>query len=185
MVRLDAILIGNAAAALHGAPVTTLDFDFFFRKTPGNLRKLKSFARGLGATVLRPYYPVSDFFRVVRDQDGLQVDFMSRIHGVRSFEGLRSRAETVEIDGIPLRVAALSDIIRSKRAAGRPRDRAMLEILRRRRLKKPRKRRERLDALARENRRAIRDMIRRRLALPPERRTHFLRSRTRFRGSSL
>jgi hypothetical protein len=61
----------------------------------------------------------------------------------------------------------------------------MLEILRRRRLKKPRKRRERLDALARENRRAIRDMIRRRLALPPERRTHFLRSRTRFRGSSL
>ena len=47
--RLEAILIGNAAAALHGAPVTTLDFDFMFRETPGNLRKLKAFARELRA----------------------------------------------------------------------------------------------------------------------------------------
>ena len=27
-VRLEAILIGNAAAAIQGAPVTTVDFDF-------------------------------------------------------------------------------------------------------------------------------------------------------------
>jgi len=46
---LEAIMIGNAAAALHGAPVTTLDFDFLFPKTPGNLRKLKAVAKSLGA----------------------------------------------------------------------------------------------------------------------------------------
>jgi hypothetical protein len=36
-VRLEAILIGNAAAAIQGAPVTTVDFDFMFRATPVNL----------------------------------------------------------------------------------------------------------------------------------------------------
>jgi hypothetical protein len=67
-VPLEAVLIGNAAAALQGAPVTTIDFDFLFRKTPRNLFKLKALARALGATVLRPYYPVFDLYRVVRDE---------------------------------------------------------------------------------------------------------------------
>lgn len=127
--RLEAVLIGNAAAALQGAPVTTVDFDFFFRKTARNLAKLKSIARALDATVMRPYYPASELYRIVRDRDGLQVDFMGAIHGIRSFEGVRDRASWIEVGGIPLRVAALDDIIRSKRAARRPRDRAVLEIL--------------------------------------------------------
>jgi predicted nucleotidyltransferase len=128
-VQLEALLIGNAAAALQGAPVTTVDFDFFFRRTPRNLAKLKVFARRVGATVLRPYYPVSDLFRVVRDEDGLQIDFMGTIHGVRSFEGVRERAARVEIAGVSILVASLSDIVRSKRAANRPRDRAVLDVL--------------------------------------------------------
>jgi hypothetical protein len=55
-VRLEAVLIGNAAAALQGAPVTTVDFDFMFRATPSNLRKLKRFTDRLEAVILRPYY---------------------------------------------------------------------------------------------------------------------------------
>ena len=128
-VKLEAVLIGNAAAALHGAPVTTVDFDFLFRKTARNLAKLKALARELRAVVLRPYYPASDLFRVVRDDDGLQVDFMATIHGVRSFEGLRDRATSIDIDGVAILVASLRDIIRSKRAARRPRDLAVLDVL--------------------------------------------------------
>ena len=78
-VSLEAVLIGNAAAALQGAPVTTVDFDFLFRSTPRNLAKLRAIADRLHATVLRPYYPASGLFRVTRDDDGLQVDFMTRI----------------------------------------------------------------------------------------------------------
>lgn len=129
--RLEAVLIGNAAAALQGAPVTTVDFDFMFRESPGNLRKLKSVASSLKAVAMRPFYPASKLYRVVRDDDGLQVDFMVTIHGIRSYEGLRDRAIRIEIDGVPLVVASLADIIKSKRAAGRPRDRAVLELLQR------------------------------------------------------
>ena len=128
-VGLDTVLIGNAAAALQGAPVTTVDFDFLFRKTPRNLTKLKALARGLRATILKPYYPASDLYRVVRDDDGLQLDFMATIHGLRSYEGVRDRATSIEVGGVSIRVAALADIIKSKRAAGRPRDLAVLEVL--------------------------------------------------------
>src|SRR5207247_3524623 len=127
---LEAALIGNAAAALQGAPVTTVDFDFMFRKTARNLSKLKTFSTALRATILRPYYPASDLYRVVRD-DGLQVDFMPTVHGVRTFEGLRERASAVEIDGVTIRVASLADIIKSKIAARRPQDLAALDVLER------------------------------------------------------
>jgi hypothetical protein len=127
--RLEAVLIGNAAAALQGAPVTTVDFDFLFRAHPRNVHKLKALADRLGATILRPFYPASSLYRLVNDDSGLQIDFMVTIHGVRSFAALRSRAVSLDLDGSPLLVASLDDIIRSKRAAGRPRDVAVLPVL--------------------------------------------------------
>jgi predicted nucleotidyltransferase len=127
--RLAAVMIGNAAAALHGAPVTTIDVDFMFRDTPVNLRKLKTVARELGAVIMRPYYPVSKLYRLTNDDRGLQLDFMPAIHGIRSFEGLRSRASMIRIGNEEGLLASLEDIIRSKKSAARPRDVAVLPIL--------------------------------------------------------
>ena len=127
--RLETVLIGNAAAAMQGAPVTTLDFDFMFRDTPTNLRKLRAIAKSLDAVILRPYYPVSKLYRLVDDATGLQADFMPVIHGVRSFEGLRSRAIDRRLNGLCVLVASLDDIIASKKAAGRDRDLAVLPVL--------------------------------------------------------
>jgi hypothetical protein len=129
--RLEAILIGNAAAAIHGAPVTTVDFDFMFRETATNLRRLKAVARDLEGVILRPYYPASKLYRLTNDDRGLQVDFMPVVDGLRSFEGLRARAERMMLANQPLVIAALRDVIASKKAAGRPRDYAVMEILER------------------------------------------------------
>jgi hypothetical protein len=52
-------------------------------------------------------------------------------------------------------------------------------------LKKRIDRKKQLAALARESDHALRDMIRRWQALPPEHRTNFLRRRVGFRGSTL
>lgn len=54
---------------------------------------------------------------------------MPVIHGVRSFEGLRSRASEHVIGGVRLKVASLVDVISSKKAAGRRRDLAVLPVL--------------------------------------------------------
>ena len=128
-VRLEAILIGNAAAAIQGAPVTTVDFDFMFRSTRVNVAKLKKLAICLNAMILRPYYPASGLYRVIDDERGLQADFMATIHGVKSFNSLGSRAEKIELGKHALWVAHLKDIIASKRAAGRARDKAVIGIL--------------------------------------------------------
>jgi hypothetical protein len=117
--HLDAVLIGNAAAAMHGAPVTTLDFDFMFRDTAANMQKLKRIAKRLDAVILRPFYPVSKLYRLTADASGLQADFMPMIHGIQ------------QVSGIPLRIACLDDIIASKKAAGRDRDLAVLPVLER------------------------------------------------------
>jgi hypothetical protein len=127
--HLEVVMVGNAAAALHGAPVTTLDVDFMFRKTPANMKKLKAISRSLSASILRPYYPMSELYRVVNDEQGLQLDFMPRLDGIRSFEGLRTRATKLVFGNHELLVADLADIIKSKRAAARNRDLAVLEIL--------------------------------------------------------
>ena len=129
--RFEVVMIGNAAAAIQGSPVTTMDIDFMFRKTDGNMRKLKALADDLNAVVLRPYYPASQLYRVTRDRDGLQLDFMAKIDGVSSFESLRDRASTVPFGEHGLLVASLRDIIKSKERAGREQDLAVLPILRR------------------------------------------------------
>src|SRR5207302_5889379 len=68
---LEAVLIGNAAAAVHGSPVTTLDFDFMFQSTPGNLKKLNAVAADLDATLYRPYRFSSGMLRIQNEDYGL------------------------------------------------------------------------------------------------------------------
>jgi hypothetical protein len=82
----------------------------------------------------------------------------------------------VEIEGTQLLIASLADIIRSKKAARRLRDLAVMEILERALEETPRTTHKAGRSRA-ESERALRDMIRRWQALPPSRRTNFLRKR--------
>ena len=127
--RLDAVLIGNAAAALNGAPVTTMDFDFMVRDTQQALDRIREFARALNAEVIPPRTDVSRVYSVVNEQDGLFVDFLDTVTGVSSFASLRSRAAVVQFGRGTLRVASLRDVLASKRAANRPKDRAVIELI--------------------------------------------------------
>jgi hypothetical protein len=128
--RLEAIVIGNSASMLNGAPVTTQDIDLLVRDTAPNRRKLARFAEAIGAS--RPM-PVSELSNVQWMDGDLSVPVevhFDRISGGLTFASVRSRAEKVGVGDEKLLVAALADVIRSKEAAARPKDHAVLPILR-------------------------------------------------------
>ncbi|HZU23554.1 MAG TPA: hypothetical protein VE998_12035 [Terriglobales bacterium] len=99
------------------------------RNTPLNIKALRTLATALDLSFSQPYYPASDLYRLVNDETGLQLDFMTAMHGVRSFESLCSAAVEVSFRKAKLHVADLKDIIRSQRALGRRKDLAGLELL--------------------------------------------------------
>ena len=59
-----------------------------------------------------------------------RVDLSFHPAGTGGYGDLKQHAVTIEIGDVPVRVASLSDVIRSKEAAGRERDRAALPTLR-------------------------------------------------------
>jgi predicted nucleotidyltransferase len=128
--KLEALVIGNTASMLNGAPVTTQDIDLLVRDTKLNRRKIARFAAEIGGSAP---VPVSDLSKVEWIEGVLAVPVeihYDRIAGGLTFSSLRARAEIVSVGDHKLRVIALRDVIRSKEAAGRPKDRAVLPILR-------------------------------------------------------
>jgi hypothetical protein len=129
VARLEAVVIGNSASMLNGAPVTTQDIDLLIRDTKLNRRKLARFAEEIGGAPM----PVSELTKVEVIEGDLAVPVeihFDRISGGLTFSSVRSRAQKVTVGDEKLAVATLADVIRSKEAANRPKDRAVLPILR-------------------------------------------------------
>jgi hypothetical protein len=142
-------------------------------------------AADLGATLYTPFYPGSKVLRMMNDDETLQIDFMDEVSGIRSFEGVRKRSQRVSVGDATICLAGLADIIKMKKATNRPRDRAVLEILREPLKRSRPTRKERLELLKKQSDWLENDMIRRRVAAPLERRMNFLRKRIGICSSSL
>ena len=110
------------AAILQGAPCVTLDADLWVDVPERQYMRLINLALRLGATMLRQ--------TVVHLTDGALVNFCYRLDGVASFRTEYRRAKLIEWEGSVVRVLPLERIIRSKEAAGRDKDLAMLPLLR-------------------------------------------------------
>ncbi len=149
------------------------------------MQKLKLIATALDAVILRPY-PVSAFFRLHRDRDGLQIDFIAHIDGIKSYESVRDRAGVYRVGGQKLLAASLEDIIRSKAAAGREKVRAVIDILKKQPARNQRTAQaDKSTALKRESERALTELFRYRLSLPPEKRLNCLRRKIGMRATCL
>lgn len=110
------------AAILQGAPGTTLDTDLWVDLPERQYMRLINLALRLDATMVRQ--------TVVALTDGSLVNFCFRLDGTASFSTEYRRAETLKWSGIEIKALSLERIIRSKEAAGRDKDLAVLPLLR-------------------------------------------------------
>lgn len=139
---VDYVMIGGLAAALHGSDMVTTDLDI----TPGagedNLARLSSALRSLNARIRSDELPEglvfshdaaspskADVWNLVTDFGDLDISFVPS--GTQGFVDLRRSAAVIEVLGTTTQVASLPDIIRSKAAAGRPKDKIAVPVLRR------------------------------------------------------
>jgi hypothetical protein len=59
-----------------------------------------------------------------------RVDVLVSLPGIDSFEGLYSRSELIDLEGVAVRVACLDDLISMKQASDRPKDKIhLMELL--------------------------------------------------------
>lgn len=127
--RLEAIVVGNTASELHGAPLATEDVDLLVRDTATNRRKIAKFVEAV-----QGYGPVdiSELMagkRIYLPESYVDLLF-DKIAGSLTFNAVRSRSTRIAIGKHALTVASLEDVIRSKEAANREKDRYALPILR-------------------------------------------------------
>ncbi len=127
-LRLDAIVVGMTAASLQGVPLLTQDVDLLIRDTKRNREKLRMLATRLGASPSPITRELSDVVTYLGAPAPIDVLFDVMPGGLR-FETVRSRAVKVEVGKSRLRVAALEDVAKSKRAVGRAKDKAQLLVI--------------------------------------------------------
>jgi hypothetical protein len=136
--RVRFVLIGGYAAALRGSPMMTGDVDVCHAHDQDNLERLAEALTELGATLRGappdlPFQPdaktlaAGDHFTFSTRVGAL--DCLATPAGTEGYADLDRHATVEDLDGVVVRVASVDDLIRMKRAAGRPQDRVAIEWL--------------------------------------------------------
>jgi hypothetical protein len=125
--KVDYLFIDKSGAILLGYPGTTQDVDVFPRRSPENGRRIVAALRKIGfeinSELEREIVAGKDFVQIKTGP--FDIDLVFAPDGITSFEDAESRGLT---EGI-FRVANLKDIITSKRATGRQKDKIELPLL--------------------------------------------------------
>jgi hypothetical protein len=139
---VEYVVIGGLAAALHGSPFVTTDVDVTPRRAKKNLESLSAALKELDAKIRTEAVPEGVPFD--HDANSLaRVDLLNLTTrfgdldisldpvGTRGYEDLARDAKPFELGSVRVLVASLADVVRSKEAAGREKDRLVLPTLRR------------------------------------------------------
>jgi len=140
--RVDYVVIGGLAAELRGSPYATRDVDVTPARNRANFKRLAAALQELEAKLRVP--DLTEPLEVPLDERSFDLgttwtyvtkfgflDVALLPDGTRGYEDLRRGATRERLtDTLEVSVASLADVIRSKEAAGREKDRAVLPVLR-------------------------------------------------------
>jgi hypothetical protein len=131
---VEYVVIGGVATQVHGHQRTTMDLDLTPNPDLGNLKRLGEALADLEAQPVEEEFegaeiPLGDPERLalaaivppLLTRHG-QLHILKEPKGARAFEQMREAALVVEVAGVEIAIVSLEDLIRMKRAAGRPRD---------------------------------------------------------------
>lgn len=139
--RVEYVVIGGFAAVVRGSSLPTRDIDIVPSRSPENLERLGRALRRMGAKIRTdgdpvPAPPDGPFLAAMPVLVNLVTDFgevdlaFVPAGPADGYEGWRTGASPEELsDGLMVAVAGLDDVIESKRAADRPKDRMALPYL--------------------------------------------------------
>ena len=126
--KVKYLFVGKGAAILYGYPGTTQDIDIFPKKSEQNCKNLLQALQELEFTMDNKLKEA-----IIKGKDFIQIrggpfpiDIVFAPDGIESFDEAEKRSNLV--DGI-FRCASIDDIIESKKAAKRPRDKEELPHL--------------------------------------------------------
>lgn len=126
--EVDFVIIGATAFPTHGYSRSTLDLDLFIRKTQDNAMKTWEALKKFG-------YDISDVsiddlmnYKILIRQYVLETDIHPFVAGV-TFDDVWANKVKDKIGNIEVYIASLDDLIKMKKAAGRPKDIEDLKIL--------------------------------------------------------
>ena len=133
------VVIGGFAATIHGSPYVTSDVDIVPATDPDNLQRLSDALTELDAQIRAPDGPLPfdhdaeslgriQILNLTTAAGDLDLTFVPA--GTAGYGDVARDAEVLEILGVQVMVASLADVIRSKEAADREKDRLHLPLLR-------------------------------------------------------
>jgi len=121
---VDFLIVGLSAAALQGAPAVTQGIDVWI----GDLSDPR-FHRALRKAGVAYVAPTASTPPLLAGGGAELFDLVVHMHGLESFDREAARAVTVRLGDVDVPVLPLERIIASKKATGRPKDRAILPAL--------------------------------------------------------
>ena len=134
---MDFVIIGGLAITLHGSGYVTSDLDIIYDDSRDNLSRLSAALQSLDVRLQGAEdVPLHVDARLLCNGDRFTFssrfgpfDCMATADGAPSFARVRERAQVMNVGAHQVNVASLDDLIAMKKAAGRPKDLAMLDEL--------------------------------------------------------